>query len=192
MRTQQEKIKTRSNGLLSYLSPMGVWALAFGCSVGWGAFVIPGTNFLPCAGPLGTVLGLGLGVLVMLVISANYHYMLNRYPDAGGTFSYTKRVFGYDHGFLSAWFLALTYIAIIWANITALAVIGRYLLGETLQVGIHYQLGGNDIYLGEALLAVAALVICGLICVYGKRLAAKIQIITAVILFAGIAFCFIS
>lgn len=28
-----------------YLSIMGAWALSFGCSVGWGSFVMPGTTF---------------------------------------------------------------------------------------------------------------------------------------------------
>lgn len=38
------------------LSALSVWALTFGCVIGWGAFVMPGTTFLPSAGPLGTVL----------------------------------------------------------------------------------------------------------------------------------------
>ena len=75
--------KTRGKGLLRYLSPLGAWALAFGCSVGWGAFVMPGTTFLPVAGPLGTVLGIAIGGLIMLVIGMNYHYLMNRDPDAG-------------------------------------------------------------------------------------------------------------
>lgn len=36
--------------LKRYLSPLGVWALSFGCAVGWGAFVMSGTTFLPAAG----------------------------------------------------------------------------------------------------------------------------------------------
>ena len=106
-----------------YLTAVGAWALAFGCSVGWGSFVMPGTTFLPIAGPAGTAIGLGVGALVMLIIGMNFHYLMNRYPEAGGTYTYTKNSFGYDHGFLSAWFLVLTYIAIIWANATALPLI---------------------------------------------------------------------
>ena len=92
-----------------YLTAVGAWALAFGCSVGWGSFVMPGTTFLPIAGPAGTAIGLGVGALVMLIIGMNFHYLMNRYPEAGGTYTYTKNSFGYDHGFLSAWFLVLTY-----------------------------------------------------------------------------------
>ena len=47
----------------AYLTPAGAWALAFGCAVGWGAFVMPGNTFLPIAGPVGTALGLGLGAV---------------------------------------------------------------------------------------------------------------------------------
>ena len=50
--------------LKKYLSPVGAWALAFGCSVGWGSFVMPGTTFVPIAGPIGTCVGMGFGGIV--------------------------------------------------------------------------------------------------------------------------------
>lgn len=77
-------------GLTRHLSPIGAWALAFGCAVGWGSFVMPGNMLLPIAGPLGTVLGIGIGAAIMMIIAANYHFLLNKYPDAGGTYAYTK------------------------------------------------------------------------------------------------------
>ena len=129
-----------------YLSAAGAWALAFGCAVGWGSFVMPGGTFLPIAGPVGTAVGLGLGALIMLIIAANYHFLMNRYPEAGGTYAYTKHIFGYDRGFLSAWFLIITYVTIIWANATALPLIARTLLGSTFQFGFHYSIAGFDIY----------------------------------------------
>ena len=178
-----------SNGLTRYLSPAGAWALSFGCAVGWGAFVMPGTTFLPAAGPLGTALGIAAGALVMLLIGMNYHYLMNKYPDAGGTLTYSIRTFGYDHGFLSAWFLMLVYIAIIWANATALALIGRNLLGDMFQFGFHYRLLGYDVYFGEVLLSMAAIVIFGSVCIRGKRVAVWIQTVLAIMLFVGIAIC---
>ena len=72
------------------MAPLGVWALAFGSSLGWGAFVMSGTSFLPTAGPLGTILGFLFGIFTMLIICTNYNYMMNKFPDAGGTFTYTK------------------------------------------------------------------------------------------------------
>jgi len=172
-----------------YLGVTGAWALAFGCSVGWGSFVMPGTTFLPIAGPIGTAIGLGLGGLVMLILAVNFNYLMNRYPDSGGIYTYTKRAFGYDHGFLSAWFLILTYIAIIWANATALPLIARTVLGDTFRFGYMYKIAGYEIYLGEIFLAVGALVIAALVCLFRKQ-AAWTQVVMAAILFVGIIICF--
>ncbi|MBR6966947.1 MAG: hypothetical protein IKH78_00295, partial [Ruminococcus sp.] len=47
------------------------WAMAFGCMVGWGTFVMPGTTFLPVAGPAGTVIAMVIGICIMLVIGCN-------------------------------------------------------------------------------------------------------------------------
>ena len=177
------------NDSKKYLGIFGAWALSFGCSVGWGAFVMPGTTFLPIAGPIGTALGLGLGGLVMLLLAVNYHYLMNRFPDCGGAYTYTKNSFGYDHGFLSAWFLILTYIAIIWANATALPLIMRTLAGNLFQFGHIYDIAGYPIYVGEILLAEGALVLAALICLFRKP-AAVTQIIMAVLLFMGVVICF--
>ncbi len=174
-----------------YLGLAGAWALAFGCSVGWGSFVMPGTTFLPIAGPIGSAIGLGLGGLVMLLLAVNYHYLMNRYPDGGGTYTYTKKTFGYDHGFLSAWFLILTYIAIIWANATALPLIARTLLGDAFRFGYLYEIAGYPIYLGELLLALGALVFAAVICMYRKP-AAMMQLVMAVLLFMGVIICFVA
>lgn len=178
--------KNEKGRLLRCLSPLNVWALSFGCAVGWGAFVMPGTTFLPIAGPAGTALGMLIGGAIMLIIGVNYYYMMERYPDAGGTFTYTKETFGYDHGFLSAWFLVLVYIAITWANATALPLVFRNLFGGVFQVGFHYQIAGYDVYFGEVMLSLAALELFGFACIRGCRFAARIQTVMACILFGGI------
>ena len=175
--------------LTQYLSPVNVWALSFGCAVGWGAFVMPGTTFLPIAGPLGTALGVAIGAVVMLIIGMNYHFLMNRYPDAGGTLTYANEVFGYDHGFLCSWFLVLVYFAITWANASALPLIARYLFGGAFQFGFHYQILGYDVYLGEALLSITAMLVCGCVCIYGKRLAVQLQTVFAVALLGGVVLC---
>ena len=184
-------INAENKGLSKHLSPMGAWALAFGCAVGWGSFVMPGNTFLPIAGPLGTVLGIGIGAVIMLLIAANYHFLMGKYPEAGGAYAYTKHIFGYDHGFLNAWFLILTYVAIIWANATALPLIGRNLFGSLFQVGFHYEIAGFHVYLGEVLLAAAALALAAAVCLYG-RCAGKVQTVLALVLVGGVAVCFLA
>ena len=108
---------------------LAVWAIAFGCATGWGSFIMPGTMFLPTAGPLGTTLGILLGGVIMSVIGWNYARMMARHPGPGGALAYVREAFGIDHGFLCAWFLSLTYVAIIWANATALTLVSRAIFG---------------------------------------------------------------
>ncbi|WP_405346208.1 amino acid permease [Ruminococcus sp.] len=178
--------------LSKYISPLGVWALAFGCAVGWGAFVMPGTTFLPIAGPWGSVIGLMIGAVIMLIIGLSYRFLMQRYPDVGGSYTYATKVLGSDHGFLCAWMLMLTYAAIIWANSTALSLLVRYLFGDIFCFGFSYRIAGYTVYMGEVLLSVAILALASLICIAGKRFSVAVQIIGAVLLFVCIAACFIA
>ncbi len=91
-----------NEGLRKHLSPLGAWAFAIGTSVGWGSLVVTANTYLAQAGPLGSVLGLVLGALIMALIARNYGYMMRCYPEAGGAYAYTREVFGYDAGFLTA------------------------------------------------------------------------------------------
>ncbi len=169
-----------------YLRPLDVWAIAFGCIVGWGSFVMPGTNFLPLAGPLGSILALGIGGLIMLVIGHNYSFLMKRRPGTGGTYSYTKSAFGRDHAFICSWFLSLSYVTIVFLNATALFVMARTVAGSMLQFGFHYQFAGYDIYFGELLLSTLALVVVALLFIGGKPFLQVMQTILAVTLFAGV------
>ena len=146
-------------GLDRYLSPTDVWALSLGCIIGWGAFVMPGTTFLPVAGPVGTVVAMAISAAVMLVIGFNYFYLMKQYPGTGGVYAYSKETLGRDHAFLSSWFLCLSYLSLIPQNATILAVMCRALWGDALRGGLHYSIAGAEVYLGEVGVAVAALVV---------------------------------
>ncbi len=126
---------TQSLTLHKGIGPAGVWAMALGTSIGWGSLVVTSNTYLSQSGPLGSIFGILAATLIMLIISRNYHYLINQYPDAGGLYTYTKETFGYDHGFLAAWFLALTYLAVLWANATSLPLFARYFLGGIFRVG---------------------------------------------------------
>ncbi len=168
------------------LSPLNVWALAFGCIIGWGAFVMPGNTFLVKAGPLGTAIAMGIASLVMIIIAFNYNFMINHYPVAGGEFTYSQMAFGEKNAFVCSWFLGLSYLAIVPLNATALAVIGRNLLNNVFQFGFHYNVAGYDIYLGEILLALAALFIFAFLSIRGVKFAGVFQTILAVSLVGGV------
>jgi signal transduction histidine kinase/CheY-like chemotaxis protein len=173
-----------------YLSILTAWGLSFGYAVGWGAFVMPGSQFLPGAGPAGTVIGIAVGTLAMAVIGWNYYRMVSACPGAGGAYAYAQKAFGADCGYLTAWSLALAYMAILWANATALVLLVRYMFGDVLQFGWHDTLAGFDIYLGEVLLSVVVMVFAGGVCLWRKRLAGRVQAALAAFMLVGVATCF--
>lgn len=169
------------------LSPINVLALAFGCIIGWGAFVMPGNTFLPKAGPGGTAIGMVIASIVMIVIVFNYHYMIIKFPIAGGSFTYAKNVFGKKHGFICSWFLSLSYATLVPMNATALALIGRNLLGDFFRKGFYYTIAGYDIYAGEVLLAILAIVLFAVLSIKGVKFAGAFQTVLTVALVLGVA-----
>ena len=174
---------------MRHLSMLGAWALAFGCAVGSDAFVMPWNDFLPKAGPLGTVLGVFIGGLIMTVVAWNFHYMINRQPGPGGTYAYASEVFGHDHGFLCGVFLAFAYLAIVWLDVTALVVVVHYTLGDAFRFGFRYTIQESNIYFGDILLSIAAIAVASAICCR-RRLSGVVQSVLAVILAVGILLCF--
>ena len=174
----------------AYLSPLGVIALSFGYAVGWGSFVLPGTMFLPNAGPAGTIIGFALGTLALVVLAYNYHKVINHIHGSGGAYVFVTKIFGHNHSFLVGWFLFVTYMAIMWANATALSPLTHTLFGDAWQFGFHYRVIGGDVYFGEALLSLTTIVLCGGACLVGKRFAIRLHTFFAAVLFVGVAVCF--
>jgi amino acid transporter len=145
-------------------SPLGIWALSIGTSIGWGSFVVSCNTYLQKSGILGTALGLVLGLAVIFVITWNLQHMIRTAPNAGGVYAFQKRISGNDLGFIAFWFVLLTYLGILWSNITAVPLFARFFLGNTFQFGFHYSLFGYSVWFGETLLAVAAIALVGILC----------------------------
>lgn len=163
------------SGLQRQLSPVNVWALAFGCVVGWGSFINPGKKFLPASGVAGTALAMVLGALVMIVIARSYAYMVPRYPRAGGEFTFTKACFGKRAAYLCGWFLIAAYLTNVPMNSTAIGLIVDGLFGPVLKFGFHYSIAGFDVYMGEMLFAMVILVMFGFLSIRGVKVAGVIQ-----------------
>lgn len=173
------------------LKPINVWSLALGSIIGWGAFVMPGNLFLKTAGPLGTAIGMLIGAIIMIVISISYSFMIQRYPVAGGGFTFAFHGFGRYHAFICGWFLGLSYLSIVPLNATALGLIGRYMFPGILQRGYLYTIAGWDVYLGEALFASVALILFAFISIKGVKVSMWIQTLMALTLVGSIILLFI-
>lgn len=171
-------------GLKKSLNPMNVWAIAFGCIIGWGSFINPGKKFLPNSGVYGTAIAMVLGALVMVIIASSYAYMVPKYPVAGGEFTYTKNCFGKIPAYICGWFLVAAYLTNVPMNSTAIGLIVDGLDGtaDILKFGFHYQIAGFDVWLGEMILAMGILILFGLLNIWGVKKAGFIQTVLAALL----------
>ncbi|MBP5543338.1 MAG: amino acid permease [Kiritimatiellae bacterium] len=170
---------------------LAAWALAFGCAIGWDAFVLPWTTFLPKAGPVGTILGLIVGGIVMAVVAWNYHFMINRRPGPGGAYAYASTAFGPDKGFLCAWFLCFAYVSIVWLDATVLAYFLQHLTNYHLhfRFAFHYRVAENEVCTMNILISLIALAIAAAVCCR-RSLSGRIQTIFAIVLVVGILVAF--
>lgn len=173
-----------SNELKRQLNPMHVWAIAFGCVIGWGSFINPGKKFLSNSGVAGTAIAMVLGALVMIIIAFSYAYMVPKYPKAGGEFTFTKNCFGKNMAFICGWFLAVAYLTNVPMNSTAIGLIVDGLDGKAdiLKFGFHYTIAGFDIYMGEMLLASGILILFGYLNIIGVQKAAFVQTVLSSLL----------
>lgn len=157
------------------MRPIDVWGLALGAIIGWGCFVLPGSAFLPKAGPAGTAAGMLIGALLIIVIALSYGYMIRKFPVSGGEFIYAKEAIGKRNAFVCGWGMILAYWSLIPLNATALALISRYLFPGIVQQGLLYQIAGWDVYAGEVVLASAFIIIMAIINIRGIKQAAWLQ-----------------
>ena len=184
MNRKENKQAENKAGLKRQLSPMHVWAIAFGCVIGWGSFINPGKKFLPNSGVAGTAIAMILGALVMIIIAFSYAYMVPKHPKAGGEFTFTKSCFGKRMAFICGWFLVVAYLTNVPMNSTAIGLIVDGLDGsaDILKFGFHYTIAGFDIYMGEMLLAMSILILFGVLNIFGVKKAAFVQTILASLL----------
>lgn len=174
--------------LQKQLSPMHVWAIAFGCIIGWGSFINPGKKFLPNSGVEGTAIAMVLGALVMIIIAFAYAYMVPKFPKAGGEFTFTKNCFGKVPAYLCGWFLVAAYLTNVPMNSTAIGLIVDGLDGKAdiLKWGFHYRIAGFDVWCGEMILAMGILILFGWLNIIGVKKAGFAQTVLASLLAVSI------
>ncbi len=172
---------------------ISAWAYALGCAVGWGSFMNPTNIFLPVAGPLGSAIGIAIASVMVLFIGMGISYMAKSFPESSGVHVYIGKVLGADHGFLSAWAMLLAYLSIMWANATAIILLIRFVWGGVLQFGFYYEVAGYEVYFGEILFAVAAIVLAGILAIFGRTgvrifhsVCAILQVGLVVVIFIGV------
>lgn len=167
------------------LTQRDVWALAFGAIIGWGCFVLPGTSFLPKAGP-SAMLGLLIAGIIMSVVSISYAFCIKRYPVSGGEYVFAKATMGRKHAFVCGWMMSLGYWSLIPLNATAIGLITRYLMPGLFQFAPLWEVAGWQVYLGEVLLSMFFIVAIGLLNIRDVKTAGWFQSFVSISLIGSI------
>lgn len=168
------------------LSPLNAWAFSFACMIGWAAFVMPATLFLPVGGIMGSTLAFLAAGVAMSIIALNYHYLGNLYPTVGGIYNLVKVSCNRRQAFTASWAMGLAHMCCIPLNARALGMLVRTILEEFGHVTFHSYFFRSNTLLVEAIVVVAALVLFGMINIRGLKQTALIQTIGAVTLLGGI------
>lgn len=180
--TMERKMgQPEKNGFRKELRKIDIWSLALGAIIGWGCFVMPGTNFLPKAGP-SAIVGLLIGGLMMSVISVSYGYCIRKFPLSGGEFVFSDAAFGKVHAFICGWMLVLGYWSLIPLNSTAIGLITRYLFPGVFQFGSLWNIAGWQVYFGEVLISSLFIIVLGVMNIRGVKKSGWFQTIVAVLL----------
>ncbi|WP_010094200.1 APC family permease [Ornithinibacillus scapharcae] len=165
--------------------PQWVWAIALGSSIGWGAFVQP-TNWIATAGPLGSIIGFGIGALLMMVIAVSYGFLIKSFPVSGGEFAYAFIGLGRTHAFICGWFLTLGYICIVALNASAFALMFKFVFPSFIEHLHLYEIAGWNVYATEIILASLALLLFGYLNVRGNGFSGRIQFIFCVVMVVSV------
>lgn len=174
------------------ITPLNAWAFSFACSIGWAAYIMPATVFLPEGGILGSVAAFLAGGAGMCVIALCYHYLDNILPSQGGIYHLIKASISRRTGFIAGWSMGLAHMCCIPLNAKAMAMLVRIFLEEAFGLDFEVQFFGSGTLLIEAALIVAGLLLFGLLNIRGLRQTALVQTVGAIVLLGGVVIMFIA
>ena len=183
---------TSGNNTRNKLSPLNAWAFSFACMIGWAAFVMPATFFLPVGGIMGSTLAFLAGGAAMVIIALNYHYLCNLYPGISGIYNLVKVSGNRRQAFTASWAMGLAHLCCIPLNARAMGMLVRTMLEELLHVEFRSYFFQSNTLLVEAVVVVSALLLFGFINIRGMRQTAQIQTIGAILLLGGIVIILIA
>lgn len=167
------------------LKPHWVWAIALGSAIGWGAFVQP-IDWMKTAGPIGAIIGLSIGALLMMLIAVSYGFLIRSFPVSGGEFAYAFISLGRTHAFISGWFLTLGYLCIVALNASAFALMFKYVFPNVIEHLHLYTIAGWDVYGMEIIIASVALAVFGFLNIKGTGISGRTQFIFAMVMVVSV------
>ncbi|WP_172371615.1 APC family permease [Sporosarcina jiandibaonis] len=168
------------------LKPGWVWAIAFGSSIGWGAFILP-ADWIGQSGPMGAIIGMLLGALVMIIIAVSYGVLIKKHPVSGGEYAYAFISAGKYWAFITGWFLSLGYICIVALNASAFSLLLKYLFPGFMKYIYLYEIAGWEVFLPEVVISSIAILFFAFLNIKGSGISGRLQYIFSILLIVGVA-----
>ncbi len=157
----------RKLGLANY------FALGFGAMIGTG-WVVLMDDWLARGGPLGTMLGFGLGGILLLPVGYVYGQWVRRLPDASGEAAYTAQVFPPLVSYFTGWIMFLAYFIVCPWEAVAVGKLAAYIFPQ-LDAFELYRVAGQPVFLPRLLLGLAITLILAFLNYRGIRASATFQ-----------------
>src|SRR5262245_60740666 len=155
------------------LGAVQCFTMGYGAIVGVGWLIVLG-SWLGQAGPLGAMIALAAGGLLMMTVGLCYAEMATTLPASGGEVAYAYQVFGVKASFAIGWLLALVYIAVTaFEGISAAWMIG--ILAPATLGPVLYSVLGAPVRLGTLVIGIGGTAFLALLNVRGVRSAARFQ-----------------
>jgi amino acid transporter len=155
------------------LSLANYFALGFGTMIGTGWIVLM-DDWLARGGPLGTMLGFGLGGILLLPVGYIYGQWVRRLPDAAGEAAYTAQVFPPMVSYLTGWIMLLAYSIVCPWEAVAIGKLAAYIFPQ-LDTFELYRVGGQSVFLPRLLLGLAITLLLAYVNYRGIRASAIFQ-----------------
>jgi basic amino acid/polyamine antiporter, APA family len=156
------------------------FAFAFGAVVGVGWAVVLG-DWLRQAGPIGAMLGLAAGGLVIVIIGLCYGEIAPLIPSSGGEMAFAYEVFGERAGFVIGWFLAFTYVVVCAYEAISIGWILSALV-PGIEGPVLYTSLGTEVRAGALLLGLAGMAVLTWVNVRGIKASGRTQDALVVVL----------
>ena len=143
--------------LQKVLSPLDEWSFSYGCLLGWAAFSMPLTVFLPQSGLRGSLLGFAVGGAFIAVIALNYYYLTLQCKGNGGIFYLLYNTMGRPHAYAAAWGISFAHLLIIPLNARAFVRLIHALLQEYTGITLEVRVFRLNVLVFDLLVIVAIL-----------------------------------
>lgn len=155
------------------LSLANYFALGFGTMIGTG-WVVLMDDWLGRGGPLGAMLGFGIGGLLLLPVGYVYGQWVRRLPDAAGEAAYTAKVFPPLISYVTGWMMLLAYFIVCPWEAVALGKLAAYIFPQMDTIEL-YRIAGQPVFLPRLLLGVGLTLILAFLNYRGIRASATFQ-----------------